>query len=89
MAHALAGTAMQGLAREAGADAVRLESASLRLALVEQRRLARLDPLGSAPLLSFLLRLQAQSADLQRLAWGASLGAPSELVRAGLVTPWS
>jgi hypothetical protein len=54
-----------------------------------QRRAARLDPLGSAPFVLFLLRLQAQSTDLRRLAWGAALGAPADLLRSELVTSWS
>jgi vacuolar-type H+-ATPase subunit C/Vma6 len=71
------------------ANAAALETAALRLALDRQRHAARLDPLGSAPLVRFLLRLRAQGMDLLRLAWGASLGAPATLVRAELVTPWS
>jgi len=89
MERALARTPLKEVARTAGGDPVRLESAALRRALAQQRRVGHTDPLGSAPLVFFLLRLQAQSADLQRLAWGASLGAPSEALRAGLVTPWS
>jgi vacuolar-type H+-ATPase subunit C/Vma6 len=89
LVHLLAGTALEAPARVAGADPVRLEAAALDHALTWQRRVARIDPLGSAPLVSFLLRLQAQSADLRRLAWGASLGAPPALLRAGLVTPWT
>jgi hypothetical protein len=85
----LAATSLGGVARAAGHDPVRLESAALGHLLADQRRAERIAPLGSAPLVSFLLRLQAQSADLQRLAWGASLGVPAELLRAALVTPWS
>jgi vacuolar-type H+-ATPase subunit C/Vma6 len=84
-----AGKALQRVVRAAGGDPSRLELLALRQALVEQRRVARLDPLGSAPLVLFLLRLQAQTADLRRLAWGAALGAPAELLRSELVTPWS
>ena len=71
------------------ADPAALEVAALRVALERQRSAARLDPLGSATLLRFLLRVRAQGMDLVRLAWGASLGAPAELVRPELVTPWS
>lgn len=86
---ALAGKPLAAVLRAAAADPARLETQAFRHALAEQRRIARLDPLGSAPLVLFLLRLQAQSADLRRLAWGAALGAPADLVRADLVTPWS
>jgi vacuolar-type H+-ATPase subunit C/Vma6 len=89
MEQLLEGTPLHDVAHTAGADPVRLESAALRQALTGQRRASRLDPLGSAPLVCFLLRLQAQSLDLQRLAWGAELGAPAELLRSQLVTPWS
>lgn len=86
---ALPGTTLLEVLRTAGIDPVRLETVALQHAMTAQRRTARLDPLGSAPLVSFLLHLQAQSADLRRLAWGASLGAPADAVRAGLVTPWT
>lgn len=86
---ALAGTALLPVARKAGGDPVRLEGAALEHALLQQRRGARLDALGSAPLVLFLLRLQAQSSDLQRVAWGISLGVPAVVIRGGLVTPWS
>ncbi|MGO8995569.1 MAG: V-type ATPase subunit [Polyangiaceae bacterium] len=86
---ALGGTPLGDIARSAAGDPVRLESAALLRTLADQRKAARLDPLGSAPLVSFLLRLQAQSIDVLRLAWGACLGAPAELLRSQLVTPWS
>jgi vacuolar-type H+-ATPase subunit C/Vma6 len=86
---ALTGKTLQRVVRSAAGDASRLDVLFLRQALVEQRQVARLDPLGSAPLVLFLLRLQAQTADLRRLAWGAALGAPAELLRSELVTPWS
>ena len=81
MEQLLLGNSLDDVAHAAGSDPVRLESAALRDALASQRRASRLDPLGSAPLVFFLLRLQAQSLDLQRLAWGAELGAPAELLR--------
>lgn len=89
MRRALAGTALQELASLAGGDPVRLEDVATRRALEHQRRQERLDPLGSAPLVSFLLRLQAQTMDIQRLVGGVTLGAPASVIRAALVTPWS
>jgi vacuolar-type H+-ATPase subunit C/Vma6 len=87
--HALDGKPLGVVLRASAGDPAKLEILALRHVLVEQRRVARLDPLGSAPLVLFLLRLQTQSADLRRLAWGAALGAPAENVRSELVTPWS
>jgi PAS domain S-box-containing protein len=85
---ALEGTPLARLAQEHGEDPARLEQASLPLALAQEQRRALLEPLGSAPLLSFLLRLEAQGRDLLRLAWGAAVGAPAALLRPELVTPW-
>jgi vacuolar-type H+-ATPase subunit C/Vma6 len=87
--HALEGSPLQSVARSAGGAPARLELLAFRQVLLAQRRVARLDPLGSAPLVLFMLRLQAQSDDLRRLAWGATLGAPAEMIRAELVTPWN
>ena len=39
-------------------------------------RLARIDPLGSAPVLDYALRVREEVQRFQRLAWGLSLGAP-------------
>lgn len=88
LAHALAGSPLSSLDPSVR-DHARLEHTALVVALAHQRAAARLDPLGSAPLLVFLLRLEAQSLDLLRVAWGAALGAPAELVRPELVTPWN
>lgn len=54
-------------------------------------RLARdacLRPLGTAPILRVLLRIEAQSHDLRTLAWGVALGTPPAMRRQELVTPW-
>lgn len=88
LARALAGSPLSSLGPSAS-DPARLEHTALVGALARQRAAARLDPVGSAPLLVFLLRLEAQSLDLLRVAWGAALGAPAELVRPELVTPWN
>jgi len=89
LARALASTPLAAVAREAAGSAARLEREGLANELRLQRKAARHDPLGSAPLLLFLLRLQAESADLCRLAWGAALGAPASALALELVTPWS
>jgi vacuolar-type H+-ATPase subunit C/Vma6 len=89
LGRALAGSPLSSLDPSSEGDPARLEHAALVSALARQRAVARVDPLGSAPLLGFLLRLEAQSLDLLRVAWGASLGAPAELVRPELATPWN
>lgn len=71
------------------ADPVQLERAALLQLLALQRDAALRDPLGSAPLLHFLLRLELQQRDLARLTWGAALGAPASVLRKELATPWS
>lgn len=84
---ALEGTPLAPLAAEPTIDASRLERAAFSLALKQQHTASRLAPLSSAPLLSFLLRLEAQGRDLRRILWGAALGAPAVLLRPDLVTP--
>ncbi len=89
LSRAIAMTSLARAVRDSGGDATRLERASLSACIDHARHRARLDPLSSAPLLGFLLRLVAMTSDLRRLAWGASLGAPAALVRSELATPWS
>lgn len=89
LARALRGTQLGETLRASQGDPVRLEREALARLLVDQRREARVDPLGSAPVVLFLLRLEAQTRDLLRMAWGASLGAPAAILAADLVTPWS
>jgi vacuolar-type H+-ATPase subunit C/Vma6 len=89
LARGIATPALAKAVRESAGDPVRLERASLTACIEHQKRRARLDPLSSAPLLGFLLRLAAMNADVRRLAWGASLGAPAALVRTELAMPWS
>jgi vacuolar-type H+-ATPase subunit C/Vma6 len=69
-------------------DSARVERQFLAQMLERLRPLARSQPLGSAPILRFLLALEAQSRDVRTLAWGVTLGAPPSLRRADLVTPW-
>ena len=85
----LAKTDLGALVATMDADPGRIERVALTRAIAEQRRASRLDPLGSAALVSFLLRLEAQSLDLHRIVSAVSLGAPASLVLPELVTPWS
>lgn len=89
LSRALAGSPLAPLVGTAERDPAHLEHAALVSSITRQRAVALRDPLGSAPLLVFLLRLEAQSLDLLRVAWGAALGAPAELVRPELATPWN
>lgn len=79
-------------AREAGAVLVRLlrpspiapalspgpgaEERALRALIREQRDIARLDPLGPAPIIELLLRSRGENLALRRIIWGITLGAP-------------
>ena len=56
-------------------------------ALNRLTRSARLDPLGSAPVLRTALLIATQSRDLRALAWGAVLGTPPTLRKQQLLTP--
>lgn len=76
---ALSGTALAKVEPRAG----------FSFLLDEQRRAAREQPLSSAPVMSFLLLLDAMLRDLRRIVWGIALGAPAALIRPELVTPWS
>jgi hypothetical protein len=89
LTRALGGSPLGPAVAAAAGDPARLERGVLASLLEWQRARARLEPLSSAPLLVFLLRLEAQSVDLRRLAWGAALQAPGSTLRAQLVTPWS
>lgn len=66
-----------------------LDRRALAALIAWQRAEGRLEPLGSAPTLRFLLRLRAWRVDLSRVVWGAALGASAAIVEPDLVTPWS
>jgi vacuolar-type H+-ATPase subunit C/Vma6 len=85
---ALASTPLSGVLPVVPSDAAAVERAFLTSTLDRLARLERVDPLGSAPLLRVLLRIEAQSRDLGTLAWGAAFGAPAAMRRQELVTPW-
>lgn len=80
-------TPFEPLARELPIDPARFERGAFLLTLHEQRALARREPLSSAPVLCFLVRLEAQARDLRALIWAAVLGAPAALVKPQLVSP--
>lgn len=71
----------------AGGDASRIEREFLEETLIRLRRIARRDPLSSAPLLRVVLLIDAQARDVRSLAWGATLAAPAATRARALVTP--
>jgi len=89
LARALGRSPLAAAMRASGGDPARFGRAAEAALLDGQRRRARLEPLSSAPVVWFLARLDAQCADVRRLAWGAALGAPAATIRAELATPWS
>jgi vacuolar-type H+-ATPase subunit C/Vma6 len=62
-----------------------LETAVLRAQLEEQNHAARMDPEGTAPLISFALGLRAEALNLRRIIWGVALEAPAALLEAEVV----
>jgi hypothetical protein len=68
-------------------DIAQMDRVFLTDVLARLKQHARLEPLGTAPILLLLLRLAAQSRDLRTLAWGAALGTPPLVRKAHLVTP--
>lgn len=68
-------------------DLPRMERRALSASIERTHKALRLDPIGAAQTLFFLLRLEAQTIDLSRIVWGVALGVPPPLLRAELVTP--
>jgi vacuolar-type H+-ATPase subunit C/Vma6 len=61
-----------------------LDDELLGAQLAERRAAARLDPLSSAPLLSYALALRVETRTLGRLVWGVALGIPAPALAAEL-----
>jgi V/A-type H+-transporting ATPase subunit C len=73
----------RALLRAAGRPS-ELDDELLAAQLAERRAAARLDPLSSAPLLSYALALRAETRTLGRLVWGVALGIPAPALAAEL-----
>ena len=86
LARAFGASPLAGPLSQRANEAAGLEAALLRARLTEQRRAARTDPLGPAPLLAFVLGLRAETADLRSIIWGLALGAPRAQLAAALAT---
>jgi len=85
---ALAGSPLAGMLPVVADDITSMERTFLANLMQRLAREARMQPLGSAPLLRVLLRIEAQSRDVRALAWGATLGTPPSMRKQCLVTPW-
>lgn len=70
--------------RAAAAGAPRLEDAVLQATIAHQHALARQDPLGTAPIIEYVLRLREQVRTLQRIIWSLSLRVPAATVAQAL-----
>ncbi len=88
MRAALAGSPIASALPAVADDLSGLERAVFSLTMARLAREARVEPLGTAPLLRVLLGIEAQGRDLRALAWGITLGTPPALRRQELVTPW-
>jgi len=67
------------LARREARHPIALEAGLLRERIRVLSAAARLDPLGPAPLLCYLLRLRAEAGTLRRLVWATASGMPPAL----------
>jgi vacuolar-type H+-ATPase subunit C/Vma6 len=63
------------------------ERAALRARTRYWRRRARVQPLGAAPVLAYVLRLRAEAMDLRTIAWGLALGAMASADSFAAVSP--
>jgi hypothetical protein len=62
-----------------------LEVRATAARIAAERRAARVDPIGAAPILEFVMRLRAERADLRRINWGIAQGLPSDTIVGGMV----
>lgn len=70
------GTVLQNAFKEVEPSRLNEHLAALRRAHIHH--LARVDPLGSAPVLDYALKLREETQRFHRLGWALSLGAPLE-----------
>lgn len=77
-------TAASPWLRAAAAGSVRLEDAVLQATIAHQHGLARQDPLGTASIIEYVLRLRAEVRALQRIIWSVSLRVPAAAITQSL-----
>lgn len=85
LARAFQGTATGRILRDVGIPLEGVPSRLLAADIVAARRQARVEPLGLAPMMEVVLRIEAEARDLRRILHGMALDAPPSLVAAGLV----
>lgn len=73
------------LQRSLEAAPARREGAWLSARLTELAHIARLEPLGPAPVLRYALAVRAEVMNLGMIAWAAALGAPADTLERRLV----
>jgi vacuolar-type H+-ATPase subunit C/Vma6 len=87
LGHGQERTAIANALARAGDGDENLEAELLSAQITEQRYLSRFDPLSTAPIVLFALRLRAVVVDVRRIAWGIVLGAAAPLLAEGLISP--
>lgn len=78
------GSLGRGVLDDSQAPLASLEARSVNARIERERRRARLDPLGAAPILWVVLRLRRERADLRRINAGIALGLPAAAIVAQL-----
>ncbi|HUL01820.1 MAG TPA: V-type ATPase subunit [Gemmatimonadales bacterium] len=73
LAAAFAGTPLAPPLAQLSHDPAALEDAVLRARIRHLTLMSRQAPLGPAPLLAYVLRLRAETVDVQRIIWGRAL----------------
>ena len=73
----LAGRSLAGVIASLPAEFNKFEVALLRYRIERLHRRSRLEPLSTAPVLGYALRVRYEVIMLQRIIWGLSLGAPA------------
>jgi len=80
------GPPIAALLRDQTVTLSQLEGRLLAARVAQNVRMARLDPLGPAPVLAYLLRLRAETHDLRRIIWGKACAMPAATIAEDLVT---
>lgn len=85
VARFFAGTAAGRILSDAGTPVLGIARLLRAAAIQAARRAGRLDPLGPAPTIEVILRIEAEAEDLRRVVHGLGLGVPSSITGADLL----
>ena len=85
MARCFAGTAAGRILSDAGIPVLGIARMLRAAGIQRARRAGRFDPLGPAPTIEVILRIEAEAEDLRRVVHGIGLGVPSSITGAGLL----